>query len=62
MVEAENASEAISKCGTQDVFMIKFGSVDNVNIFQQDMLAKMERLQPVAETAEIAEVAAPTAV
>jgi hypothetical protein len=41
-IEAENASEAISKCGTQHVFKIKFGSMDSMDILEQDMLAKMQ--------------------
>ena len=45
-IEAENATEAISKCGTQDVFMIKFGQIDNHGILQQEMLAKMELAAP----------------
>lgn len=42
LVEAENASEAIRKCGTQDVYMVKFGNVDTSTVLPSDALAKME--------------------
>lgn len=58
-IEAENASDAISKCGTQDVFMIKFGGVDDGGIIDQGLLAKIEveKVEVAAEEA-VTEVAA----
>lgn len=46
MVAAENAAEAIAKCGTQPVFMIKFGNIDNHGIIGKELLAKMELSAP----------------
>jgi len=55
MVEAENATEAISKCGTQAIFMVKFGSMDNINIYQQSMLRKMELSAPAVDAQIVTE-------
>jgi hypothetical protein len=48
MVEAENAAEAIAKCGTQPIYMIKFGNMDNHGIIGKEALAKMELSAPAA--------------
>lgn len=50
-IEAENASEAISKCGTQHVFMIKFGKIDNHGIIGKEALAMMQLSEPPATPA-----------
>jgi hypothetical protein len=57
MIEADNASEAISKCGTQDIYMIKFGSMDSMDILQQSMivadLGAPEHVQAPQEAAAV---------
>lgn len=50
LVEAENATDAISKCGTQDVFMIKYGHVDNMDVVAKGLLSQIEL--PVEEAAD----------
>lgn len=40
MVEAENASEAVQKSGITDVYMIKYGEMDDTYMYQSNMLTK----------------------
>ena len=41
-VEAENASEAVQKSGITDVYMIKYGAMDDTYMYQSNMLTKDE--------------------
>lgn len=45
VVEAENASEAVQKSGISNVYMIKYGAMDDTYMYQSNMLTKDE---PVA--------------
>lgn len=39
-IEAENATEAISKCGTQGIYKVKFGSYDSTDILEKGLLVR----------------------
>lgn len=42
LVEAENATEALQKCGTQQACKVRFGSLDKFDILSNSMILREE--------------------